>query len=1069
MRAAGRRGARPARPVGPVRYGPFARLADWYHGRRDGRMALPDPERTARSTPTRDYLAERTRDAYEHEHLWYERDRARAAQELAAVAAELDRAGERLERARAHARELAAGTNTQHTAERRGGEWRTDPRIVRDRRRTEYTRRVRRAEAAATAAEGERDAVADRLVRIQEDIARRSMVATARVTRLREHCAQRLSVYRRALLRHHPRPGWTSLAIDAAPPPLPDWLSATPSATTQSTAAQLTGPAPIAAASARRNLGEARTAGELLDLQGDGMVFGSSVGTPGLLTDPAVPGRFFVLTWNGANGYRLEVLEPSDDGPYVDGRPVGAAVLAPGATVGLVGSRLRLLPDGQVERITDDGRLVVGDLTQVSRGRNRLTRLSFAQAGGTVTAIIGPSGAGKTTMFEAILGELGTEADGSIVFDGRPVLGRTEEIRHLIGYVPQTEDLHMSLTVAQVLRFTDQLRRHTAHGRARSAARIAEVCKQLHLGHRMKWRIRELSGGERKRLSIALEVVKRPRLLMLDEPTSGLDTGLDHEVMEILRSIAETGCTVALTTHAVEHLEEADDLLVIAREGRAVYYGPPGEALGALGFDEGGYTGLMTWLRDGDLGPAAAEYLQTPGAKSARDEAASVTSEHDDGSEAATPPGGASEVSEVSETSETSGPSGKGQPSGKPRPSRPHRTRAIRGSISSELNVLIRRQLALLAARAATDEDAKLGTRLRAAVQPFAPLLLAVAGALLAAEASGARGLRPLPGSGSPTAALSFLVTVCALTGQALTYSDVVSEVGVIRRECRTGVRPGCVIVAKWCVYSCVAVVQAAAVTAVFVGLRHAPAFSVVFGGGADLFIGLSAMGVSAVSLGLLISARAARLEQAVGFATGAAIVQVALNGVTINLSGPLRWLSYLVPSRWGMGALASSTNLPAITPHPAAGAVSQVSTALGGDALWQHGLDRWLLVRNRRDFAPEPCALRHSSIQPRPRILIQCRISHAALRRILMFECATPPSAATMDCSSDHALRGCHLRLTVAQRRPRSQDRRVTHAGWHRIRTRKPTAAGFRRSAGLVLTRSRPVESKADSGLHEI
>jgi ABC-type multidrug transport system fused ATPase/permease subunit len=471
MTAAGPR-RRPARPVGPVRYGPLARLADWYHGRRDGRMALPDPDRTARSTPTRDYLAERTRDAYEHEHLWYERDRARAAEELAAVAAELGRAVERLERARARANLMAAGASARDMAVRRGGEWRTDPRIVRDRRRTEHARRVRRAEAAATSAERERDALADRQVRLRADIAQRSTVAAARITRLREHCAQRLSVYRRTLLRHHPQPGWASLAIDAVPPPLPDWLEVTPSAAQPAPAARRAGSAQTAAAASRRDLPRTQASGELLDLQDNELVFGSTVGTAGLLTDPAIPGRFFALAWDGKGGYRLRVLAPSDDGPYVDGRRVGSAVLPPGATVGLMGSRLRLLPEGRVERITDDGRLVVGDLTQVSRGRNRLTGLSFAQAGRTVTAIIGPSGAGKTTMFEAILGELGMEADGSIVFDGRPVLGRTEEIRHLIGYVPQGEDLHNSLTVKQALRFTDRLRRHTAHGRAQSAARV---------------------------------------------------------------------------------------------------------------------------------------------------------------------------------------------------------------------------------------------------------------------------------------------------------------------------------------------------------------------------------------------------------------------------------------------------------------------------------------------------------------------------------------------------------------------------------------------------------------------
>ncbi|WP_143765507.1 ATP-binding cassette domain-containing protein [Catenulispora acidiphila] len=779
--------------------------------------------------------------------------------------------------------------------------------------------------------------------RLEDDLARRAAVARARVTRLREHCSQRLSAYRRTLLRYHPETGWASVVIDAVPPDLPGWLP--PASPAPSRAVRR----PVAGArTASRRPGALRDVAvmDLAALPGSALTFGSAASGPGLLADPAVPGRFFALHWQGDAGYVLHVLEKADIGPYVEGRAVTSRTLPlrPGATIGLAGTSLQLLPDGRVERVTDKGRLVVGDLNHVRRdGKSLLTNVSFAQPGGTVTAVIGPSGAGKTSLFSAILGELGETAKGSIVFDDRPVIGRTEEIRHLMGFVPQSEDFHPALTVDQALTFADRLRNSSPGARASRAGRVLGICERLHLEERQHKRIQTLSGGERKRLSIALELIKHPRLIMLDEPTSGLDTGLDGEVMEILADVAGTGCTVAVTTHAVEHLDAADNVLVVGPEGRVVFFGPPADVLGTLGFEEEGYSGLMNWLRTGDLAMAASAYADSPAAKEARDEARHAMAQQNRHIRAGGP---------------GSGPLGGGNAETRGRGSALDRlgagvSRLIRDAgqraalprgrnLWAETAVLVHRQASLLLARGRTELDARLTERFKALLQLLAPFLIAGAGAVLAALAAGKGGLRSYSASGgSPTAALSFLVTVCVLTGQALTYSDIVSEVGVIRRECRTGCRPVSVILAKWLVFSLMAAVQAALVTLVFVLWRGAPVSSVAVGGTADLFIGLAAMAVAAVSVGLLVSARAARLEQAVGLATGVALIQVALNGVTIGLKGPTNWIGYIAPSRWGMAALASSTNLNSLA-RPPAGTAAQMSGH--SDRMWAHTQGHWLV-----------------------------------------------------------------------------------------------------------------------------
>ncbi len=926
--------SRPRRPVGPVWYGPFARFADWYHGLRDGLAAIPDPASPSRSTPTRDYLARRTADAFEHEHLWYERDKVHAAELLAHAEAEAAQTEKRILRMKDALARLPAQPRPEQMR-RRGGEWRTDPRIVIDRRLREHSRSIREAEARVEAAQRDHEASLARCAALRADIDRSTDVARARATRLREHCAQRMAAYRRSLLRHHPEPARAAATLDASAPPLPGWL---PTASRPSPTIDTPAVSPATTAAPGHAHSPSSATPELFSVGASGVLFGRSGTGAGLLRDPAVPGRFFTLEWRADEGYRLRVLERADDGPYVEGRPFESAVLKPGAVITMPGTRLRLLSGGQVERVSDAGRLVVSELTYEDRGKTRLAELSFAQSGRTVTAVIGPSGAGKTTLFEAILGELRREVShGSIVFDDRPVIGRTEEIRHLLGYVPQSEDLHPALTVAQSLTFTDRLRRTSGHALVSRFSRIDDICEDLDIRHRMASRVRTLSGGERKRLSIAMEVIKEPRLLMLDEPTSGLDTGLDHEVMRILQKIARSGCTVILTTHAVEHLYEADTVLALAPGGRAVYFGPPADVTSALGVAD--YTALMKWLaEEGGPDAAATDYLTSPAAKQARDEAGTIWTN------AALPSDPSTETAD-SETVHGHHPF---RPRG--------RRRLVARTAVVQTVVLIHRQLALLKARTAVDEDAERKDRIKAWFMPFSPLLLAAAGAVLAAASAGGGGLRSVaagpavpPAGGSPTAALSFLVTVCALTGQALTYSDIVSEIGIVRRECRTGVQPAAVILAKWIVYAAIAVLQAGIVTVIFCAVRGAPSYALASGGETDLFAGLAVMSVAASSLGLLISAASKRLEQAVGFATGAAICQVALNGVTITLSGFSKALSYVFPSRWGMGALASSTDLHRLTeeragaaaPAPAAGHGAP-ATAPPADALWVHSTWHW-------------------------------------------------------------------------------------------------------------------------------
>jgi len=145
--------------------------------------------------------------------------------------------------------------------------------------------------------------------------------------------------------------------------------------------------------------------------------------------------------------------------------------------------------------------------------------------------------------------------------------------------VPQDDVLHRQLTVRRALRFAASLRFASDVPRKQRRERVAEVIELLGLTNRSKQRVDTLSGGQRKRTSVALELLTEPSLLALDEPTSGLDPALDKEVMRELRLLADRGRTVVVVTHSVLHLDLCDHVLVMCLGGRMGYFGPPDELL----------------------------------------------------------------------------------------------------------------------------------------------------------------------------------------------------------------------------------------------------------------------------------------------------------------------------------------------------------------------------------------------------------------------------------------------------------------------------------------------------------
>ena len=197
--------------------------------------------------------------------------------------------------------------------------------------------------------------------------------------------------------------------------------------------------------------------------------------------------------------------------------------------------------------------------------------------------LLGPSGAGKSTLMDSLNG-MRPATSGHVLVNNLDLYQHLESLKQSIGYVPQDDIIHRELTVYRTLYYVARLRLSRDISSAEIDEVVGEVMDITGLSERRDVPISQLSGGQRKRVSIAVELITKPSVIFLDEPTSGLDPATEEKVMKLFRQIAESGRTVILTTHAMENVKLFDKLVVLMR-GKLVFYGEPQEALTHCGAD----------------------------------------------------------------------------------------------------------------------------------------------------------------------------------------------------------------------------------------------------------------------------------------------------------------------------------------------------------------------------------------------------------------------------------------------------------------------------------------------------
>jgi lipooligosaccharide transport system ATP-binding protein len=210
-------------------------------------------------------------------------------------------------------------------------------------------------------------------------------------------------------------------------------------------------------------------------------------------------------------------------------------------------------------------------LVKTYASTNAVDDLSFEVAPGESFGLLGPNGAGKSTTMRMV-GAVSTRTSGSLSILGMDPNEHGPEIRAQLGVVPQTDNLDTELRVRENLLVYG---RYFGISRAIVAKRADELLEFAQLSDRAKAKVDDLSGGMKRRLTIARALVNDPRILLLDEPTTGLDPQARHILWDRLFRLKEQGTTLVLTTHYMDEAEQLCDRLVVVDKGRIMAEGSP--------------------------------------------------------------------------------------------------------------------------------------------------------------------------------------------------------------------------------------------------------------------------------------------------------------------------------------------------------------------------------------------------------------------------------------------------------------------------------------------------------------
>jgi ABC-type multidrug transport system ATPase subunit len=577
----------------------------------------------------------------------------------------------------------------------------------------------------------------------------------------------------------------------------------------------------------------------------------------------------------------------SINGTFVNGARVESAMLNDGdtVTIGNVDLVFRggtLVRGTATEADTRTGGLEVHGVTWTIEGnKTLLDNISISARPGTLTAVIGPSGAGKSTFARLVAGYT-HPTTGAVTFEGHDVHAEYASLRSRIGMVPQDDVVHGQLTVRQALMYAAELRLPPDTNKADREQVVNEVLEELEMTNHLDTRVDKLSGGQRKRASVALELLTGPSLLILDEPTSGLDPALDRQVMTMLRQLADAGRVVLVVTHSLTYLDVCDQVLLLAPGGKTAFYGPPNQIGTSMGTTN--WADIFSSVA-GDPDAANRRFLAQHGPPP--------------------PPPPAAKPTDLGKPTKT--------------------------SLPRQLSTIARRQMRLI-----------VSDRGYFIFLAFLPFIMGVLSLSVPGDVGFGVPVPAIKGGEAPNEPGQILVLLnvgAIFMGTALTIRALIGERAIFLREQAVGLSTSAYILAKVFVFALFALLQSAIVVGINVwGKKWGPGAvtsgAVIPPRTLELYVDVAACCVAAAMTGLALSALAKSNEQIMPLLVIAIMSQLVFQGGMIPVTGRvvLDQLSWITPARWGFASTASTIDLLRLVPGP----------LTPQDSHWRHTPGAW-------------------------------------------------------------------------------------------------------------------------------
>lgn len=490
--------------------------------------------------------------------------------------------------------------------------------------------------------------------------------------------------------------------------------------------------------------------------------------------------------------------------------------------------------------------------------RKRILNQVFCDIGSNeFVAIIGGSGAGKTTVMNAMSG-FDDDVSGRVFCNGIDLRKNFNTLKNMIGFVPQQDIIYENLKLHKMLLYTAKMKMPSDTSRQEMEKRIQKVLEMVDLTAHADTYIRKLSGGQKKRASIAVEMLADPGLFFLDEPTSGLDPDTEQSLMHTLAKLSKSeGKTIIMVTHTTQSIHLCDKVIFMGPGGKICYCGPPSEINSYFGKKDlvEVYNELAVNV-DNWNGYYLQNYMQERGDQL------------------------------------TANPSGEGQEKLQ--------------KLSAGRRVSAMKQLCVLTARYMSLIKNDLSRLLLLFIQPVAIALLLF---LVAQDDTFVNR--------DDTRSILFALSCSGIwIGLFNTIQEVCKERAILKREYMGNLKLPCYILSKYIVQGLICLLQATLLTTIFLNLlKNTANGGVIWEShpGMEIWLTMVLTIYASASMGLIVSSLVRNADRAMAFAPFVLIVQLLFSGVLFDLSDGALIVSKFTVSRWAMECLGNTANLNAL------------------------------------------------------------------------------------------------------------------------------------------------------------